>query len=285
MTESSTEAVRDSSNPKTNATMRFVGLGDSLTQGVGDPSSGRAGFAGELDGWVSYLASAIRASGQPVEVCNVAVAGARLEHVIDEQLQRALYDSADVMSCFIGINDLWDANLDLHQFDQRFRKLFGALTSHSPIVITATIHDVFAPLPVRAPLREKLARNIATMNDTIRAAVADYGLVLVDLAAQPETFTSAVRAVDRLHPNRYGHQLIAAEVVRELHNRGLFLGIEPPIAAPIRRGAHDLAHIAWISTYVRRNWRRWRAEMESQRQQPMTTETDDSTREQRDQVH
>lgn len=254
--------------------MRFVGLGDSLTQGVGDPRPGRAGFAGELDGWVSHFAAAVRASKQSVEVRNLAVAGARLEHVIDHQLPLALQGQADVMSCFVGVNDLWDPNIDLTMFDARFHELFRALSSHAPIVLTATIHDVFAPLPVRTPLREKFGRNIGAMNETIRRAVIDYGLVLVDLADRPETFSSGVRAVDRLHPNRYGHQLIASEVVKEMHRRNLLLGVEAPVAVRVRHGAHDLAHIAWVSGYVRRNWKRWRAEMAESKATHAATRSD-----------
>lgn len=241
--------------------LRFVGLGDSLTEGVGDPRPGRAGFAGQLDGWVSYFAEAVRASGQSVDVRNFAVAGARIEHVIADQLQSALTDPADVISCFIGINDLWIADLDLDEFGERFDALFRDLRASAPVVITASIHDVFAPFPVRAPLRERLNRNVATMNHIINSAVAEHGLVLVDLAGRPDMFTSAVRAVDRLHPNRYGHQLIAAEVVKELHGRNHLLGVVPPTAAPVRRGAADLAHVAWVSGYVRQNWKRWREEL------------------------
>ena len=245
--------------------LRIVGLGDSLTEGVGDPRRGRAGFARQLDGWLSYVAAAIRSSGQPVEVRNFATAGARLEHVVDHQLPLARMEPADIIACFIGINDLWDTNLDLDEFGQRFHSLFGELASKAPTVMTASIHDVFAPFPVRAPLRQKLQRTIATMNDVIGAAVIDHGLVLIDLAGRPELFTSAVRAVDRLHPNRYGHQLIAAEVIHRLHDRDRFLDVEPPVAVPVRRGTQDLAHIAWVSGYVRHNWKRWRAEMRDNR--------------------
>lgn len=243
--------------------LRFVGLGDSLTQGVGDPRPGRAGFAGQLDGWVSYFASAVHASGQSVDVRNFALAGARIEHVMANQLPSALAEPSDVVSCFIGINDLWIADLDLDEFGERFHTLFRDLSAHAPIVITASIHDVFAPFPVRAPLREKLNRNVAAMNDTIKTVVAQYGLVLVDLAARPDMFTSAVRAVDRLHPNRYGHQLIAAEVVKQLHEHGHLLTVVAPTAAPVRRGAADLAHVAWVSGYVKQNWKRWREEIDA----------------------
>jgi hypothetical protein len=176
--------------------MRFVGLGDSLTQGVGDPKPGCAGFHGELEGWVEYFANAIRSTGVPVGVENVAIAGARLEHVLDEQLAAVFgpvltvigaapatpatlevqairgtqgsddqgeesgagTSRADIVSCFIGVNDLWDINLDFDLFADRYNALFSTLTKVSPIVLTCSIHDVFAPYPIRAPLR-KSSRN------------------------------------------------------------------------------------------------------------------------------
>jgi lysophospholipase L1-like esterase len=240
---------------------RFLGLGDSLTEGVGDPRPGRAGFAGELDGWVTHFADAVRNAGQSVAVRNFAVAGSRIPDVMNDQLALALNEPADMISCFIGINDLWDANLDLDEFAQRFNQLFTHLSSSAPVVVTATIHDIFEPFRVRPPVREKLHRNIETMNVIIRNAAADYDLVLIDLANRADMFTSSVRAIDRLHPNRYGHQLIAVEVLDALQQRGMLVDVKAPTAEPIGHGTHDLAHIAWVAKYVGRNWRRWRSEM------------------------
>ena len=241
--------------------LRFVGLGDSLTQGVGDPSPGLAGFTGQLDGWVSHFVKAVRASGVAVDVSNFASAGARLEHVVSDQLPKALANPADIATCFIGINDLWDANLDLDAFAQRFNLLFDHLAATFETVVTSSIHDVFAPFPLRAPVRAKVNANIATMNAIIDATVHEHDLVLIDLAHRSDMFTSSVKAVDRLHPNRYGHQLIAAEVVRELEGAGRLSGVAAPVATPVRRGVQDLAHVAWVSGYVRHNWKRWRLEM------------------------
>jgi lysophospholipase L1-like esterase len=244
----------------TDPTLRFVGLGDSLTEGVGDPRSGRAGFSGELEGWVSHFANAVRASGRTITVRNYAAAGARLNDVLDRQLDLAVKEPADLISCFIGINDLWYDDYDVAVFDRRFNELCRALASTAPIVLTASIHDVFAPLPVRASMRGKLAEKIASMNDVIVGAAKEHDLVLLDLASRPEMFTSAVRAIDRLHPNRYGHQLIAAEVISLLHERGELLNVTALPATPSRRGVADLAHVAWVSGYVRQNWKRWREE-------------------------
>lgn len=246
--------------------MRFVGLGDSLTEGVGDPQPGFAGFTGKLDGWVHHLAAAISQTGSEVTVDNYASAGARLEHVIADQLPRLHATCTDdcppdMISCFIGVNDLWDANLDFDEFARSFDDLFAQLVTMAPTVITASIHDVFAPYPIKASLRQKLAGNIALMNEIIGQAVVTHNLVLADFANRSEMFTSSVLAVDRLHPSRYGHLLIAGEVLTELQTRGLFLDATPPAATPARRGLADIAHVAWIGQYAKRNLPRWRAEV------------------------
>lgn len=245
--------------------MRFVGLGDSLTEGVGDPQAGFAGFSGKLDGWVHHLGTAISQTGLTVTVDNYANAGARLEHVIADQLPglRAISTTwpADIISCFIGVNDLWDANLDFDEFERSFDDLFAQLVTMAPTVITASIHDVFAPYPIKAPLRQKLAGNIALMNEIIRQTVETHDLVLADFANRSEMFTSSVLAIDRLHPSRYGHLLIAGEVLTELQNRGQFLDVAPPAATPSRRGLADVAHVAWIGQYAKRNLPRWREEI------------------------
>jgi lysophospholipase L1-like esterase len=248
--------------------MRFVGLGDSLTQGVGDPRSGRAGFAGELEGWVEHFATAVRAAGKRIDVENYALAGARIEQVIEQQLPHALNSAVaiDMISCVVGVNDLWDINLDISLFGQRFDALCRQLAEVAPVVITASIHDVFEPYPMRALLREKLAKNISLLNNEIRAAVHEHGLVLIDLANRSEMFSRSVLAVDMLHPNRYGHQLIAREVVEELHRADLLLNVMSPDPKPQRRGVRDLAHVAWVGGYVKENWSRWREEMEASRQ-------------------
>ena len=61
-----------------------------------------------------------------------------------------------------------------------------------------------------------------------------------------------VRSVDLLHPNRYGHQLIAAEVLTVLHAAGHFCDASMTPPQPMRRGVSDLAHVAWVGTYMQR---------------------------------
>lgn len=95
-------------------------------------------------------------------------------------------------------------------------------------------------------------RNFALTGSRIEHVIADQ--LQSALAAPADVISCFVG-------NRYGHQIVAAEVVKELQGRGRFLAVEPLVAVPVRRGAADLAHVAWVSGYVRQNWKRWREEI------------------------
>ncbi|MER6925586.1 GDSL-type esterase/lipase family protein, partial [Streptomyces spiralis] len=62
--------------------VRFVALGDSLTEGVGAPvGSGRRG-------WAALLADGL--AEEPVEFTNLAVSGAQTRDVLERQTPAAL---------------------------------------------------------------------------------------------------------------------------------------------------------------------------------------------------
>ena len=235
--------------------LRLLALGDSLTQGVGDPTPGRAGFAGQMEGWVTHLARAVERSGRSVEVTNLARAGAQSSHVVDEQvpLMRATLRRrrVDVASCIVGVNDLCRVEFSIERFSHNYGRAVAALAARSTVVLTATIHQFDQPFPVPAHVRQRLHANIDATNAVIRSTGAAHGALVVDMAAS-ELIRGDVRSVDRLHPNRYGHQLIAAEVLATLQRAGHLCDVPMVAAFPARRGAQDLAHVAWVGGYVHR---------------------------------
>lgn len=230
----------------------MLALGDSLTLGVGDPRPGRPGFEGILDGWVTHLTNALDDAGLRVNVDNLAFAGAQSFHVVDDQLPAILGQTADLASCFVGVNDLCRTSFDEAEYGRAMEQIFGALTVAAPLVITATIHPFDARYPLPGALRAKVRTHTAEANAVIRELAERFGLLVLDLEGRPEMQRSDIWAIDRLHPNRYGHQLIAAEVLRLLHNAGHFTEAARPAPHPIGRGTSDLAHVVWTGGYVQR---------------------------------
>lgn len=232
--------------------LRILALGDSLTQGVGDPRPGREGFEGRLDGWVSHLVSALTNSGRPVELTNLAFAGAQTSHVVDIQLPRAAGRSADLATCFIGVNDLCRSSFDVARYRDAMEEVFGALCAASPLVLTATIHQFDARYPMPAHLRSKVRANIEAANEVLSDLAAQRQLLLLDFRDRPEMRAADIWAWDRLHPNRYGHQLIAADALQVLQAAGHFTEATLPAPKPESRGVPDLAHVVWVGGYVQR---------------------------------
>lgn len=232
--------------------IRMLALGDSLTQGVGDPRPGRSGFGGALDGWVMHLANALGGSERRVNIHNLAFAGAQSFHVVDDQLPAIRGQTADLASCFVGVNDLCRTSFDEAEYGQAMEQIFGALIIAAPLVITATIHPFDARYPLPGSLRAKVRAHTAEANAVLRELAERFGLLLLDLERRPEMQRSDIWAVDRLHPNRYGHQLIAAEVLRLLQNAGHFTKTTMTPPTPTGRGTSDLAHVVWTGSYVQR---------------------------------
>ena len=66
--------------------MRYVAIGDSFTEGVGDERPD-----GSLRGWADRLAVELAAwQGQPIEYANLAIRGRTLRPIVTEQLDHAL---------------------------------------------------------------------------------------------------------------------------------------------------------------------------------------------------
>jgi lysophospholipase L1-like esterase len=118
-----------------NLTMSLVAVGDSVTEGVGDP--GRDG----LQGWVHHLADE---AGLQL-VANLARAGARVADVRRHQLERAVAAEPDVVTCAIGVNDVLRPRCDVDAVADVAVGL-GAMMRANPNVLEVDIN----PLVVHA---------------------------------------------------------------------------------------------------------------------------------------
>ncbi|MBN9188474.1 MAG: SGNH/GDSL hydrolase family protein, partial [Microbacterium sp.] len=68
------------------ASVRFVAIGDSFTEGVGDELPD-----GRVRGWADLVAQGwADAAGEPIEYANLAIRGKLIQPIVDEQLEPAL---------------------------------------------------------------------------------------------------------------------------------------------------------------------------------------------------
>ena len=152
---------------------RFAVLGDSIAQGVGDPSPGY-----ETKGWPDRLASLLTAVNPDLAYLNTGKIGATSAQVLAEQLPRVLDFRPDLVHLTCGGNDLFLAGGNVEELHANLDTLFAALTETGAQVTTFTVADVWevARLEPMRPMRERMAQ----LNDILREVAARYDVLLVE---------------------------------------------------------------------------------------------------------
>ena len=192
---------------------RFVALGDSLTEGVGDPDR-----RGRLRGWADRLAAAMASVDPEFAYANLALRGVQSGEVRRTQLDPALRLRPDLASVLVGMNDLLEPRFRPAAFERELGAIVGPLREGGALVLTATLPDVtlFSPLPKR--LLGGIRARLHAASETVRAVADRHQALCLDLEALPEARQRQVMSVDRLHPSPRGHVALArafAELLEE----------------------------------------------------------------------
>ena len=91
------------------AAIRYVAIGDSFTEGVGDEQPD-----GSVRGWADLVAQGLaNATGQPVQYANLAIRGRLLAPIIEEQLEPALALRPTLITFNGGGNDMLRPGTDM----------------------------------------------------------------------------------------------------------------------------------------------------------------------------
>ncbi|SEC96583.1 Lysophospholipase L1 [Streptomyces sp. 3213] len=223
-------------------TVRFVALGDSLTEGVGDP-------VGEAwRGWAALLADGL--AGQPeasVEFTNLAVSGAQSRDVLERQTPAGLALKPDVVSVVIGVNDTLRCTFDIQALAARLDKVYAAFTAQGAVLLTACLPDPGAMLGLPGALARPLARRQRSVNTVVHALSERYGAVHLHAAEGEWIMDRAIWSADRLHPGERGHRQLALRFHALLAEEGVATGVapspEPEFPAPTKS-----ASLWWLAT-------------------------------------
>ncbi|MFK4730113.1 glycosyltransferase [Agromyces mediolanus] len=216
------------------APLRFVAVGDSLTEGLCDDSRTAPG---EYRGWADRLAMLLAMSrpGPGVEYANLAVRSRRIDDVVDEQLPAALALGADLVGVFVGGNDLVKRGADPDALAERLAEGVRAATAAGCRVLLVTPF-----LPDRWEVRGLRAR-FARFDERLRGIAAEHGAVLVDVEHAPELRTRTSWAEDRVHLNPAGHRTLAYAAARAL-------GIpDAAVLADLELALHDAGRTTRVS--------------------------------------
>jgi lysophospholipase L1-like esterase len=232
-------------------TARFVVCGDSLSAGVGDPAPRAAGRPNDLYGWVYHLMA--QRPGIDL-VANLSQIGATARRVRRHQSPLVAQHAPDVVTCIIGVNDVMSKHFEAAAFEKDYDDVIAVLTrSAARGVVTATLHDVAAGLPIGSRRRATLRQRIAEANEVIERVSGRYSCWLFDVRIGATMGELRMLSADRLHPNSRGHKYLAAHLADVLSRHGVFPR-GPAVDAPAPFSGHQrLGETALHATWLIRN--------------------------------
>ncbi|MEU4584551.1 SGNH/GDSL hydrolase family protein [Kitasatospora aureofaciens] len=222
---------------------RYVAVGDSQTEGLGD-GDGTTGWRG----WADRLAETISEREPGLLYANLAVRGRLAAQVRAEQLAPALALRPDLVTVVAGMNDLMRPGFDAGAVVAELDAMFAAFTATGARVLTFTFPDIGRIAPLARGLRPR----VLDLNARIRAAADHRGVVVVDFFPHRVTTDPRMWSADRLHASPLGHAGIAAAAAHALALPGSDDGWAEPLpplpVAGIRQRAAEEA--AWIGTFL-----------------------------------
>ena len=230
----------------------YVAVGDSFTEGVGDP-----GPNGVYVGWADRLAAVLAARAEPGEFryANLAVRGRLLDRIADEQVPLAARLAPDLVTFCAGGNDILRPGSDPDDLAVRFEAAVARLRESVGTVLVSTGFDTRG-VPVLGLLRGK----IATYNGHIRAVADRYGCPVLDLWSLRVLRDPRAWNEDRLHLSAEGHARVARLAAQVLGMAGEEAPDAPfpprlrPLPAQVRRENVRWAreHLApWVGRRLR----------------------------------
>ncbi|GAB2853760.1 SGNH/GDSL hydrolase family protein [Streptomyces deserti] len=217
----------------------FVALGDSLTEGVGDP------VGDGWRGWAALLAAGL--AEEPVDFTNLAVSGAQTRDVLETQLPAALGLRPDLVSVVIGVNDTLRCTFDIRAVAARLDTVYSALTGQGAVLLTACLPDPGAMLGLPGALARPLARRQRAVNTVVHALSDRYGAVHLHACEGDWITDRAMWSADRLHPGERGHRQFAVRFHALLTEHGLATG-PPPLTEPEFPAPTKTASLWWLAT-------------------------------------
>ncbi|MFD0370134.1 MULTISPECIES: SGNH/GDSL hydrolase family protein [unclassified Streptomyces] len=202
----------DSRSTDKNAFGSYAAIGDSFTEGVGDPGPDGT-FVGWADRFAVLLADELP-EHEDFRYANLAVRGRLLDQIVMEQVPRAKELAPDLVTFCAGGNDIIRPGTDPDDVAERFERAVADLTSAVGTVMVTTGFDTRD-----VPLLKHLRGKIATYNGHVRAIADRYGCPVLDLWSLKSVQDRRAWDEDRLHLSPEGHTRVALRAAQVLGRR------------------------------------------------------------------
>jgi len=221
---------------------RMVSLGDSFTEGIGDPEPS---LPGGHRGWADRVAEVLSAQVEDFAYANLAVRGRLIGQIVDAQVEPALALKPDLVTFSAGGNDVIRPGGDPDAVAELFEDAVARLSSQGATVVVFTGVDT-AFTPVFRGIRGR----VAIYNENIRAIADRYDCIVADQWALKEIQDMRFFDDDRLHMNALGHHEVARMVLRALNVPNDLQAMQPdPLPSTTWRAARG-NDLVWAREYL-----------------------------------
>jgi lysophospholipase L1-like esterase len=221
---------------------RYVAIGDSFTEGVGDPDPTRPNG---LRGWADRVAEHLASLEDDFGYANLAIRGRKLRAILDQQLTPAVELRPDLVTIHGGGNDVLRPRVDVDALAAAYDDAVATLTASGARVAMFTIFD-----PGRHGIYAAMRGRMALFNEWVREIADRHGATVVDMWRMREVDLSGVMDEDRMHLNSAGHQYMALQVLDAL---GVEHALEPdpiPVRPVLDRRAQLAADARWTREFL-----------------------------------
>jgi lysophospholipase L1-like esterase len=185
---------------------RFVVVGDSMAEGIGDPVPGYGHV-----GWADRVARELGG-----EYLNLGRRNLLAGEVRSTQLKPALAFSPDLAAVCCGGNDLMRAAHDPAAVERDVDAIVGALRAAGSDVIMFAPFDISQTQLVPEEYRLGWRSLIERMSELAERVTRRHGALLIDFRAHPAGAEPGIYSGDRIHLNARGQAICAAETLGAL---------------------------------------------------------------------
>jgi len=221
--------------------LRYVALGDSFTEGVGDPDVSRPNG---VRGWADRVAEALAAADPSFGYANLAIRGRKLPQIIGEQVPAALALQPDLITMTGGGNDVLRPGVDVDALAASLDETVATMVATGATVVLFTLPDSKSNQAFKV-----LRGRTALFNLFVREIVDRHGAVLVDVWGNHDYDRHQFLDSDRLHLNANGHQSMAIQVLDTL---GVPHALEQNPYTPRELTSREqrAEHVEWTRTFL-----------------------------------
>src|SRR5690625_284858 len=192
--------------------IRFVAIGDSFTEGVGDEIVDEAGTV-RARGWADFVAQGLAtATGKPIQYANLAIRGRLLQPIIDEQLEPALALRPTLVTFNGGGNDMLRPGTDIPWVVGRTRAAIQRILEAGarPVLLAGAN-------PTRAlPGGTRIQAKGDALTKAADAIAREFDITFVNNWNDDELANRQYWSRDRLHLDEIGHRRVARNVLAAL---------------------------------------------------------------------